>query len=53
MKKDLTEQVDQFAELLMSKNVLNGVDLASYDTTVEVDWTARNGAALCARAWID
>jgi nitrile hydratase len=53
MKKDFTPQVNTFAQLLTDKGVLSAEDLREYEKNVMEDWTHANGAALCARAWVD
>ena len=49
----MAKQVEEFESLLKSKNVLPSNYLEDYSHTVDEDWTAKNGAQLVARAWID
>jgi nitrile hydratase len=49
----MAKQVEGFEGLLKSKNVLPSNYLEDYSHTVDEDWTAKNGAQLVARAWID
>jgi len=53
MHKELTHEAHAFAQLLQAKGILTDADFLEYKKHVEEDWTAANGAALCARAWVD
>lgn len=53
MKKDLSTEISAFGKLLKDKGHLTDADFSEFKQNVEEDWTKANGAALCARAWVD
>lgn len=53
MKKDFSTEISAFGKLLTKKGHLADADFSEFKQNVEEDWTKANGAALCARAWVD
>ncbi len=53
MAADLTAQADALESLLKSKGLLQSSDLEDFRHKVTEEWLPRNGAKLCARAWVD
>jgi len=53
MRKELAVEAQAFADLLKTKGILADADFLEYRKNVEEDWTAANGAVLCAKAWVD
>jgi nitrile hydratase len=53
MAADLTAHADALESLLKSKGLLQSSDLDDFRHKVTEEWLPRNGAKLCARAWVD
>lgn len=53
MAVDLKVQADALESLLKGKGLLQPSDLEDFRHKVTEEWLPRNGAKLCARAWVD
>jgi nitrile hydratase len=53
MAVDLQAQADALESLLKGKGLLQPSDLEDFRHKVTEEWLPRNGAKLCARAWVD
>ncbi len=53
MIPELNQQVEALSALLESRSLIDPQVDADYRKAVTEQWTHRNGALLCARAWVD
>jgi hypothetical protein len=53
MAADLTAHADALQSILADRGLLQTSDLEDFRHKVTEEWLPRNGARLCARAWID
>ena len=53
MSTDLSAHADALQAVLSAKGLLQPADLEDFHHKVTEDWLPRNGARLCARAWVD
>ena len=53
MAVDLSAQADALETVLNAKGLLQPSDLDDFRHKVTEEWLPRNGARLCARAWVD
>lgn len=53
MANDLTTHADALEALLKAKGLIQDSDLDEFRHKVTEEWLPRNGAKLCARAWVD
>ena len=53
MGSDLTGHADALQAVLTAKGLLQPADLEDFHHKVTEEWLPRNGARLCARAWVD
>ncbi len=53
MATDLTAHADALQAILTDKGLLQTSDLEDFRHKVIEEWLPRNGARLCARAWVD
>lgn len=53
MAADLSAHADALETLLKAKGLLQTSDLDDFRHKVTEEWLPRNGAKLCARAWVD
>lgn len=53
MGTDLSAHAHALETVLRSKGLLQDADLADFAHKVTEEWLPRNGARLCARAWVD
>lgn len=53
MAVDLSAQADALEAVLKAKGLLQSSDLDDFRHKVTEEWLPRNGARLCARAWVD
>lgn len=53
MSTDLSAHADALQSILTAKGLVQPADLDDFHQKVTEDWLPRNGARLCARAWVD
>lgn len=53
MSTDLSKHADALQSVLSAKGLLQPEDLEDFHHKVTEEWLPRNGARLCARAWVD